>query len=314
MYGLLLATALMTMFLTPLVAGLARPLYAWYSKRQGAGGQPLMEHGELEDIHDHIIIAGYGRVGRYAADILRRLELPFVVLELDQHVLEQARRDGVPMIYGDASSEIVLEAAGVHSARLMLVTTPAALDTDLIIERVRQLNPELHIVVRAATLTQLNQLQERGIYEVVQPEFEAGVEMVRQTLLHFDMPAADIQQLSDTIRNERYQAFATLHTDAQILERLRRAVRTLEIEWIDLPAEAPCVGQSLATAAIRSQTGASIVTILRGDQVIPNPPPDVVFAAHDCVAVIGTLEQRRAFRHMLGATAPISKLSYASNP
>ncbi len=311
MYALLLATALMTMFLTPLIAGLARPLYAWYSQRQSAGGLPVMEHGDLEDIHEHIIIAGYGRVGRYAADILRRLDLPFVVLELDQHVLEQAHRDSIPIVYGDASSAVVLEAAGVHSARLMLVTTPAALDTDLIIERVRQLNPELHIVVRAATLSQLNQLQERGIYEVVQPEFEAGVEMVRQTLLHFDMPAADIQQLSDTIRNERYQAFATLHTDAQILERLRRAVRTLEIEWIDLPDNAPCIGLTLAAAAIRTQTGASIVTILRGHDVIPNPAPDEVFAAHDCVAVIGTLDQRRAFRQLIGATVPVSRLSPA---
>ncbi|HYF63446.1 MAG TPA: cation:proton antiporter [Herpetosiphonaceae bacterium] len=306
MYGLLLATALMTMILTPALAAWAPRLYAWQQRRRPAAPPARIVQDDGENLHDHIIIAGYGRVGRYTADILHRLDLPFVVLELDQHVLEQARDTSLPIIYGDASSPVVLEAAGVHAARLMLITTPAALDTALIVERVRQINPELHIVVRAATLSQLDQLQAQGIYEVVQPEFEAGVEIVRQTLLHFDVPATEIQRLSDTIRSERYQAFQTLHTDTHTLDRLRRAGRALEIEWIDLPASAPLIGQSLATAAIRQRSGASIVTLLRGDEVITNPDPDLVLAADDCVAVVGTPEQRRDFRRLLGAASPPS--------
>jgi CPA2 family monovalent cation:H+ antiporter-2 len=303
MYGLLLATALLTMILTPALASLAPWLYRRYQRSHPAAAPLRIAHDDGEDLHDHIIIAGYGRVGRYTADILHRLDLPFVVLELDQHVLEQARQHDIPIIYGDAASPVVLEAAGVHTARLMLITTPAALDTAQIVERVRQINPELHIVVRAATLSQLDQLQAQGIYEVVQPEFEAGVEIVRQTLLHFDVPAADIQRLSDTIRSERYQAFQTLHTDTHMLDRLRRAGRSLEIEWVDLPAHASLIGQTLAEAAIRQHTGASIVTLLRGDDVITNPEPGIVLAADDCVAVVGTPEQRRAFRQLVGTLA-----------
>jgi monovalent cation:H+ antiporter-2, CPA2 family len=313
MYGLLLASALLTMILTPALASLAPRLYAW-SQRRNPAAPVLIGHDDDADLAGHIIIAGYGRVGRYTADILHRLELPFVVLELDQHVLEQARTTQIPIIYGDASSPVVLEAAGVHAARLMLITTPSALDTALIVERVRQINPELHIVVRAATLSQLDQLQQQGIYEVVQPEFEAGVEIVRQTLLHFDVPAADIQRLSDTIRSERYQAFQTLHTDTHMLDRLRRAGRSLEIEWVDLPAHAPLIGQSLAQAAIRQHTGASIVTLLRGDDVITNPEPSLVLAADDCVAVVGTPEQRRAFRHLAGMPTGVSGAMPASPP
>src|SRR6266536_2326844 len=143
--------------------------------------------------------------GRYAADVLHRLNRPSVVIELDQHAVEQARDAGLRVIYGDAGSPVVLEAAGIHHARLLLVSVPAAVDVELIVARARELNPELHIVARAARLTQLETLRALGVYELVQPEFEAGLEMVRQALMHFNVPALEIQRFTDAVRRECYQ-------------------------------------------------------------------------------------------------------------
>lgn len=103
------------------------------------------------------MIAGYGRVGRYSADILQRLNLPCVVVDLDYHAVEQAKASGLPVVYGDASSPIVLEAAGIHTARLALVVVSAEIDVELIVRQIRQLNPELHI---------FNQ-QSRGRYDAL---------------------------------------------------------------------------------------------------------------------------------------------------
>ncbi|GIV96950.1 MAG: sodium/hydrogen exchanger [Herpetosiphonaceae bacterium] len=295
MSSLLLATALMTMILTPFATYAVRPLYALVLGRR-TPAEPISVGFPEEGLRDHIIIAGYGRVGRYTADVLRRLNLPFVVVEQDQHVMDSIKTQGIPVIYGDASSAVVLEAAGVHTARLMLVTTPAAIDIELIVRRVRQLNPSLHIVVRAARLAQLEELRALGVYETVQPEFEAGLEMVRQTLLHFDFPAAEIQRLTDAVRNEYYQPFNTLHVDAELLERLRRAGHSLEIEWIFLPPNSPLAGQSIGAAAVRKRTGASIVTVLRGEQVLANPGPDLLLYAGDHLAILGTPAQRHAFK------------------
>ncbi len=304
-YALLLATALLTMVLTPLLSGLAQPLYGWYQRRRGSSIAPAAPLPS-STLTGHIIIAGYGRVGRYTADILQRLQLPFIVIELNPHVYEQAHAAGAPALYGDASSPTLLEAAGVHAARLMLVTTPAALDTELIVERVRALNPELHIVVRAASLSQFSDLQERGVCEVIQPEFEGGLEIVRQTLLHFDMAPGDIQQLTDTIRHERYQPFYTLHTDAAVLGRLRSAQQAFEIAWVDLPARSPLSGQAIGSSNVRQHTGASIVAVLRATALIPNPGPTVQLEPGDCLAVLGTSEQRRRFheRYIAVATQP----------
>jgi CPA2 family monovalent cation:H+ antiporter-2 len=300
LYALVLATALTTMILTPFGPRAVGPLYAWYRRlRPAAPAQPanLPDH----ELHDHIIIAGYGRVGRYTADLLKTLGLPFVVIELDEHLMQQAKIAQIPMIYGDAGSAVVLEAAGVHSARLVLVAVSAAIDVELIVRRVRETNPALHIVARAARRAQVDVLRSLGIYEVVQPEFEAGLEMVRQTLLHFDIPAAEIERLSDEVRNELYQPFQNPHADALLVDRMRRARQALDVAWYDLAADAPLVGRSIRTSGIRQRTGLSIVAVLRGDTVISNPTPDLVLNDGDRLGIVGTAAQRRGFAEWLAA-------------
>ena len=235
--------------------------------------------------------------------MLQRLNLPCVIIDQDQQAVDRAKAAGLPVIYGDASSPVVLEAAGVHMARLALVVVSAAIDVELAVRAVRALNPELHIVARAVRLAQIEHLQRFGIYEIVQPEFEAGLELVRQTLLHFEVPATELEHLSDAIRTERYQPFETLHTDSQLLSQLRRARNALDIEWLTLPPDAPFVGQSIASSGIRERTGASIAALLRDGALLSNPGPDEVLQSGQSVAILGTLEQRNAFRAWVKAGA-----------
>ncbi len=84
-----------------------------------------------------------------------------------------------------------------------------------------------------------------------------------------------------------------------VLEQLRRAGQGSEIEWFTIPGDAPFVGQSIVQAGIRQRTGASIVTVLRGETVYSNPGPELILAAGDIVAVLGTRVQRDAFRALL---------------
>lgn len=307
LFSLVLAVALTTMALTPFALGFAQPLATWLGRGREATAPPPPDIPDAA-LHDHIIIAGFGRVGRYAADVLQQLALPCIVIERDQFAAERVRAMGLAVIYGDASSEVVLEAAGIQHARLLLVTAPAAIDVELIVQRARQMKPDLHIVARAARLAQVEALRGTGVYEVVQPEFEAGLEMVRQALLHFDMPATDIQRLSDTVRQERYQPFQTLHTDKHVLDRLRQAGQALEIEWVIVPDDAALTGRTIGELAIRERTGVTILTVVRDTATYHNPGPSLVLLADDMLAIIGTLSQRDVFRALLkpdrAATGP----------
>jgi CPA2 family monovalent cation:H+ antiporter-2 len=206
-YNLVLATVLTTMVLTPFVSGwsrlLARVARRWFAEAPIAYA-PLPQ----ELIYDHIIIAGYGRVGRYTATLLRRLELPHIVIERDLFRMEELKASGTQAIYGDASSPIVLEAAGVQHARLLLVAVSAAIDVETVVRRTRRLNPGLPIVARATRLAQLEVLRDLGVHEAVQPEFEAGLEMMRQVLLYSGFSDNEIEPWSDTVRREYYRPIA----------------------------------------------------------------------------------------------------------
>jgi CPA2 family monovalent cation:H+ antiporter-2 len=200
---------------------------------------------------------------------------------------------------------VVLEAAGVHHARLMLITVPDPLDVQLIASRVRALSPTLPLVARAAGAEQLHDLKHLGVNEVVQPELEAGLEMVRQVLVHFQVSPTDIQRFSEAVHQELYAPLYGAdgegmgQREAQLLYQLQYASRTLAIEWVEVPPDSPLIGQTLSEAAIRQHTGVSIVAVMHENTVHPNPPTSYRFAAEDVLAVLGTPEQMVAFRGLV---------------
>ncbi|MFN8442875.1 MAG: cation:proton antiporter [Caldilineaceae bacterium] len=209
-YGFILTIAIITMVLTPPVSSLTGSIYA-FSKRWRTTSPIQTLNFSKSEISNHVIIAGGGRVGQHVAQLLLQLKREFVIIELDHRRVEQVKRAGFPIVYGDASQPVVLDAADVEEACLLMITTPVINTTQRIVQQVRQINPTLHIVARAEGIEQLKQLHEQGVYEVVQPEFEAGLEMARQALLHLQIPTAEIQQFTDKVRNELYQPLYTTH-------------------------------------------------------------------------------------------------------
>src|SRR3712207_8387279 len=106
------------------------------------------------------------------------------IVDLNPGRLDEARRSGWPAIFGDAATEPVLAAAVVGKARLVIVTLPDPVGARLVVQRVRATNPDVHVVARSASAEQLEELARLGVYEAVQPEFEAGVELGGQALSH----------------------------------------------------------------------------------------------------------------------------------
>lgn len=294
LYALTLTTAIMTMVMTPLVSGLTTPLYALrkrHFKHEAMQTINLPKTG----LHQHVVIAGGGRVGQYIAQVLSRLALPFVIVEMDYRRVEEAKEAGFPVIYGDAAQEIVLEATHLEEARLVLIATPAIIVTQSIVDQVRHLNPTVHIVARAEGVEQMRTLYDRGVYEVVQPEFEAGLEITRQALLHLNMSATEIHKFTDAVRHELYAPLYEQHDAYSLVAQLQSAARLLDLTWLTLPAHSPLIGRTIQAAQIRTQTGTSVVGVMRKGHLTPNPHADHTFVVGDLVAVMGDPEQLAAF-------------------
>ncbi len=199
LYSLVLTVAVVTMLLTPIVSRLAEPIYEW-RKRKFPEEALRMMNIPKEGLSGHIVIAGGGRVGHHVADVLLKLKLPFVLLELDQRRFEANQKAGYPTIYGDATHPLVLETAAFETAKLLIITVPALADINAIVNVVRKVRSDLHIVARAEGTEVVEALHATGIYEVVQPHFEASLEIVRQALIHMDVPDSEIRAVTETAR------------------------------------------------------------------------------------------------------------------
>ncbi len=149
LYALILATAILTMVLTPLVSGQTARLYAlrkkWF-RHEALESSNLPEHG----LADHVVIAGGGRIGFQIAPVLERLNMPFVMVEIDHGRFERARKAGMAVVYGDAGQETVLEAAHVGKAALLIITIPDMVGVGSVVGQARRANPNIPVVARAS--------------------------------------------------------------------------------------------------------------------------------------------------------------------
>jgi len=295
LYSLVLNTAIITMVCTPMISGLSAPLYALRKrlfKHEPLQSQNLPKTG----LHDHVIIAGGGRVGQYVAQVLQRLKLDFVLVELDCRRVELAKTAKYPVIFGDVSQEVVLRAAKAEEARLLISTIPAVMTTQTIVDQARQINPSLHIVARAEGVEQMKTLHDHGVYEVVQPEFEASLEITRQALLHLNIPVTEIHRFTDAVRKDLYAPLYRKKNDYEILKHLQNAIHLLELNWINLPTGSPLISKTIKELAIRNKTGVSVVGVMRDGSLHPNPDANFRFAAGDLLAVMGDAQQLTAFQ------------------
>ncbi|MCB4203568.1 cation:proton antiporter [Deferribacterales bacterium Es71-Z0220] len=295
LYYLILNTAIITMVLTPVISNFTAPLYAW--RRKSSKKEPLHTISIPNDeISEHIIIAGAGRLGNYIAEILSKFEIDFILIEMDYRKYESAKNKNYPVIYGDASQEVILKAAKVESANLMLITVPNIIISKTIVEQVKKLNQSLHTVARASSIEHLKLLNELGIYEAVQPEFEASLEIARQALIHYDIPRSEIQKFTDLVRRDLYSSLYENKDNYDELANLQLASKLFDLTWFKIPDNSSLSGKSISELNIRNLTGVSIIGVLRKGALISNPDKDFIFSAGDNIAIIGNSKQISDFK------------------
>ncbi|MCK9239812.1 cation:proton antiporter [Desulfocurvus sp.] len=299
-YSLLLTTTVMTMILTPFTSRLTAPLYALVRRFNGRAPLETIDLPRSE-LTDHIIIVGHGRIGGMVAGVLRRQGIAHVVIESAHRAMVDAKQAGVPVIYGDAAQEIVMEAANPDEARLVLVTPPDFSSARAVVARLMEQHPDLPVIVRAAGREQQLALMEMGVREIILPEMEAGVEFARQSLLRLGLPPTDVQQLADELHREMYAALYEQVPAYAATARLSAARDLLSVSWVRVAPGSPVAGRAIKDLAVRTRTGASIVGVLRPEGFTANVGPDDALHPGDIAAVIGTREQTGAFRHMAAA-------------
>jgi CPA2 family monovalent cation:H+ antiporter-2 len=172
------------------VAALGERLGHWRAERGTEDAMPPPE--EVADLRRHAIILGYGRIGRAVARVLTSRGFDWVAVDLDYPVARQARDAGMPLVYGDASSPSVLDAARIHEARVLVVALPDALATRQAVDYGLRRNPRLDVVARAHSDADETDLRRMGARRVVVAERQLSDELVRHALRRFGVSDREI--------------------------------------------------------------------------------------------------------------------------
>ncbi|HSL42145.1 MAG TPA: cation:proton antiporter [Anaerolineales bacterium] len=302
-YSLILAGALLSIMVNPLMFRLIRPMERWLQKipsiwrlldRQGP---PLPQ--VTESMADHVVIVGYGRVGRHIVSLLGEMGIPHLVVEADMERGEELSRRQIPTLYGDAANSEVLTHAGLTRARALVVAGPDEDASALVVTAARDIAPDLPIIARAISEDGTRRLTELGAQDVIHPELEGGLEILRHTLLQLGFPIQEIYRYTDAVRRDHYDMRINTEEEHRLLHELLDAVNSIEIKWFRLPDGHPLVGQSLAEANLRAQTGASVIAILRDGQLMANPKSITLFQAGDRIGLVGDKEEIEAAEKLL---------------
>jgi CPA2 family monovalent cation:H+ antiporter-2 len=174
-----------------------------FSKALSWRTDPLPE-STADELHDHVVIVGYGRVGMELARALQRRKLPFVCIDLDPQAIQDLRVLGAPYVYGDGANSEVLAKACLDRARVLAVTLPDPAAAEFIVWTAKKQHPRLDVVAvtRMEREDQVARLRAAGATEVIRPHYEASLEVVRHALHRYGLTATELAYFISSLRDE----------------------------------------------------------------------------------------------------------------
>jgi len=230
---------------------------------------------KIEDMSEHIIVCGFGRVGRAVTTTLVAAGSQVVVVDQDEERVRRADEAGFLTVGGDATHNEVLESAGVRKAEVVIACVDSDSDNLVIALSVKSIRPDLRVICRAHDPASERKLKLAGADGVVAPQ-AVGAERLAAMAVQ-----PELAQIFDVVVNGRPVEF--------------------HVEELDVQTGSRVDGVSLRDSGIREDTGAMVLAV--EDQKIEmtvNPSPDLVLHAGDRIVLVGTETQVEKASHYLG--------------
>jgi CPA2 family monovalent cation:H+ antiporter-2 len=292
--GPLLAAGIGSMFLTPLVVRAAphiragERLLAPLEKLIGVRSIDEADEGQVT-LEGHVVIVGYGLAGRFAAQTLTACRVPFVVLELNAENVRKGKEQGLPVYYGDATSEEALRHARVEHARLVVLLMNDPQAAERVVDTIKRVAPTAAVLMRTRYLLERDALMKLGARDVVAEEVEGAVEMISRMLRTIEVPR---NVINERIRGVRSETQTSERKQTVPRTRLREvtALDEMKIESALVHEHSPAAGASAVSLRLRSETGALVVGVRRGEKLLERPDPTVPFEPGDVVYFVGSNE------------------------
>jgi CPA2 family monovalent cation:H+ antiporter-2 len=285
-----LAASLLSMILTPLLMAKSERIVLYFCESEWTQRAMALHQLAVKTMatQGHVIVCGYGRSGQALTRFLEREGIQVIALDGDPERVRQAAAAGDSVVFGDASRREVLAAAAIARAMAVVVSfadTPRALT---ILSHVRQMRPELPVIVRTWDDTDVGKLREAGAAEIVAEVVEGSLMLATQTMMLLGVPLNRVLRRLREVRSERYHLMSGFFPGATDHDAETEAVQP-RLRSVMIGPSAACVGrtlESLNLAALEIE-----VTAVRRQGVREtNPSPGMRLRENDIVVLLGTQE------------------------
>ncbi len=291
-YQVFLASAIITMVFTPFMIKGSRSFSEYVEQlpvphmiKFGYLHKDFFDRPELKN---HVIVVGFGLNGRNVSKVLSAFNIPYAVLEMNPETVRTEKKHGIPISYGDASKEAVLEQVNIMMARSMVIAISDATATRRIVELARRLNPSIYIIARTRYMNEVNPLYSLGANDVIPEEFETSIGIISRLLHKYFIPADEVEKHITEIRKNGYELFRNIHQKDAVFPQLMQHLPDIEIETIRIGSASPLDGKTLSEIGLRKKYGVTVLAIQRSKQIITNPSGDTQLLAQDIIILIGT--------------------------
>jgi CPA2 family monovalent cation:H+ antiporter-2 len=282
-YQLFLSCSVLSMALTPVLFGMFRKLImriaqSW-SPQVPFGRYNLGTLQVLGSLKDHVIICGFGLGGQSIARVLKANRIPYVVIDLNEQRVSEARNDGEPIIFDCTSTHI--GACGNWAVPCHCVRHLRSFDNCLAVDP-RDKSREHCGADTHQYVTDIDALWDQGSNEVISEEFEASLELMTRILRVYNAPRAMVAAEIKSIRDQRFGIFRERHTTVPRI-RLSSELDIYSETW-DIAADCIWVGATISDTRLREETGVLILGVIRKNQTLNNPRSSETIFAGDRLA------------------------------
>ena len=278
-YQTFLSSSIISMMATPAFLGLGNLLLNKSELKQNID--------EDEILQKHVIIAGFGVNGQNLSKIFKSLNIPYKIIEINPNTVKKFKKEGENIVFGDITKRDNLLHLGIDKARMMVI---AISDWDATLKSVttgRQINPNLKIIVRTEFVTQIEPLYKAGANIVISQEFEASLEIAAYVLKTLGIAGPIVRLKSEQLRKRHYGFFSgrSFGVQSKIVELA--AISHINEAYTVL-GDSKIIGKSIGILKTSIHTDdVNIVGIVRGENIIINPPDDFLIDSMDMILLFG---------------------------
>jgi CPA2 family monovalent cation:H+ antiporter-2 len=285
MYQAFLASSVLTMIFTPFAFNLS-PKFA-IKLTKGKTIFPVKKKVDKIEFTNHVVIVGAGVSGKTLARVLKETGVRYIFIELNSDTVKHMAEEGETAVYGDASRFTILEEAQIKTARAIVFVISDPFIIHYAISNARRLNKNIYIIVRTRRVSDIDRLYEAGADMVFAEEYESSIEIIARVMSLYGLPPNIINTQINIIHQQRYGLLRGVPDSQSIQDQIARIIAAGTTEVFYVMQNSKAVGKTIKELAIRKQTGATVISVVRGNDHFPNPPVDFKFEEGDMLVFMG---------------------------